>query len=132
MATAAQPAPEGPEKALFRIGEVARVTATKPFTLRFWEQEFPTLQPVKTPSGRRLYRREDIDTVFEIKRLLYEEGFTIPGARKYLAGKNGVVVPAAHRDLSPDLSRPPSKAFRKSLLDLREELAAILTLLERE
>jgi len=132
MASAAQSAPDAPEKALFRIGEVSRITATKPFTLRFWEQEFPTLQPVKTPSGRRLYRREDIDTVFEIKRLLYEDGFTIPGARKYLAGQNGAAAPSVPRELSSAPSRPPSKAFRKTLLDLREELAAILTLLERE
>ena len=57
---------------------------TKTFVLRYWETEFPMLEPVKSPSGHRLYRREDIETVFEIKRLLYEEGFTIAGARKYL------------------------------------------------
>ncbi len=85
MASAAQPAREIPEKSLFRIGEVSRLTATKTFVLRYWETEFPTLQPVKSPSGHRLYRREDIETVFEIKRLLYEEGFTIAGARKHLA-----------------------------------------------
>lgn len=133
MASVAQRAPDSPEKALFRIGEVSRLTATKPFTLRFWEQEFPTLQPVKTPSGRRLYRREDIDTVFEIKRLLYEEGFTIPGARKYLAEHSGAPLePGAAREFALPAARPPSKAQRKLLLDLREELAAILTLLERE
>ena len=74
------------EKSLFRIGEVSRLTATKTFVLRYWETEFPMLEPVKSPSGHRLYRREDIETVFEIKRLLYEEGFTIAGARKYLEG----------------------------------------------
>jgi len=73
-----------PEKSLFRIGEVSRVTATKPFVLRYWETEFPMLQPVKSPKGHRLYRREDIDTVFTIKRLLYNEGFTIAGARRHL------------------------------------------------
>ena len=71
------------EKSLFRIGEVSRLTATKPFVLRYWETEFPMLQPVKSPSGHRLYRREDVETVFEIKRLLYEEGFTIAGARQH-------------------------------------------------
>jgi DNA-binding transcriptional MerR regulator len=71
------------EKSLFRIGEVSRLTATKAFVLRYWETEFPMLQPVKSPSGHRLYRREDIETVFEIKHLLYEEGFTIAGARKH-------------------------------------------------
>ena len=75
-----------PEKSLFRIGEVSRVTATKPFVLRYWETEFPMLQPTKSPKGHRLYRREDIDTVFTIKRLLYAEGFTITaGARRHFA-----------------------------------------------
>src|SRR3984885_2851171 len=72
------------DNSLFRIGEVSRVTATKPFVLRYWETEFPMLQPVKSPKGHRLYRREDIDTVFTIKRLLYDEGFTIAGARRHL------------------------------------------------
>ena len=82
-----------PDKSLFRIGEVSRVTSTKPFVLRYWETEFPMLQPVKSPKGHRLYRREDIDTVFTIKRLLYDEGFTIAGARRHLRdqapGANG-------------------------------------------
>lgn len=135
---AAQDPAEIPEKALFRIGEVSRLTATKTFVLRYWESEFPSLQPVKSPSGHRLYRREDIDTVFEIKRLLYEEGFTIAGARKHLAGLNAA---PGSRDSGPEIARPApptarqaqySRAQRKLLLDLREELAAILTLLEHE
>src|SRR5258708_11295710 len=84
------------QRSLFRIGEVGRLTSTKPFVLRYWETEFPMLQPVKSPKGHRLYRREDIDTVFTIKRLLYNEGFTIAGARRHLPdqligsnGKNG-------------------------------------------
>src|SRR5207302_9293591 len=76
--------PAVPAKNLFRIGEVSRLTATKQFVLRYWESEFPMLQPVKTPKGHRLYRRQDIDTVFQIKRLLYDEGFTIAGARRHL------------------------------------------------
>src|ERR1019366_9041223 len=76
--------PAIPDKNLFRIGEVSRLTSTKPFVLRFWETEFPMLQPVKSPKGHRLYRREDIETVFVIKRLLYDEGFTIAGARRHL------------------------------------------------
>src|SRR5271169_607739 len=83
-----------PAKDLFRIGEVSRLTATKAFVLRYWESEFPMLQPVKSPKGHRLYRREDIDTVFTIKRLLYDEGFTIAGARRHLRdqalGANGI------------------------------------------
>ena len=58
MASAAQATPDIPDKSLFRIGEVSRLTGTKAFVLRFWESEFPTLQPVKSPTGQRLYRRE--------------------------------------------------------------------------
>src|ERR1700730_8850998 len=134
MATAAHAPSAIPEKSLFRIGEVSRLTATKTFVLRYWETEFPTLQPVKSPSGHRLYRREDIETVFEIKRLLYEEGFTIAGARKHLAGENGSsgkqVAHAAAA--SPARREPASRAQRKFLLDLHEELLAVLTLLECE
>jgi DNA-binding transcriptional MerR regulator len=145
MASAAHAAQDLPEKPLFRIGEVSRLTATKTFVLRYWESEFPTLQPVKSPSGHRLYRREDIDTVFEIKRLLYEQGFTIAGARRHLAeqaGQNGAA--ASHRAAvhstaaaagppePPAKAKPASRVDRKLLLDLHEELRAILTLLERE
>ena len=140
MASAAQAASEIPEKSLFRIGEVSRLTATKAFVLRYWESEFPTLQPVKSPSGHRLYRREDIETVFEIKRLLYDEGFTIAGARKHLAEQAGggtvqafpdtdAPSPAGH---APARLEPASRANRKFLLDLHEELLAVLTLLEGE
>jgi DNA-binding transcriptional MerR regulator len=133
MATAAHAPSSIPEKSLFRIGEVSRLTATKTFVLRFWETEFPTLQPVKSPSGHRLYRREDIETVFEIKRLLYEEGFTIAGARKHLASQNGSSSKSpAHAAATPAPHEPPSRAQRKFLLDLHEHLLAALTLLERE
>ena len=83
MSAAASNAPE-PER-LYRIGEASRLTDTKPFVLRFWETEFPMLQPVKAPKGHRLYRQQDIDLIRTIKRLLYEEGFTIAGARRHLA-----------------------------------------------
>ena len=153
MASAA-PAPDAApmddtqEKSLFRIGEVSRLTATKAFVLRYWETEFPMLQPVKSPSGHRLYRREDIETVFEIKRLLYDEGFTIAGARKHFeergqehgehgssdaAADNGASIrSAAHTHSAPSRREAPTQRQRKFLLDLHEELLAVLTLLERE
>jgi DNA-binding transcriptional MerR regulator len=138
MASAAQRVPESPETGgLFRIGEVSRLTATKTFVLRFWESEFPMLQPVKSPSGHRLYRREDIETVFEIKRLLYEEGFTIAGARKHLMDQNGGAAAETEETVAAAPAVPAkldrgSRAHRKFLLDLHEELLAVLTLLERE
>lgn len=133
MASPAQAPSTIPEKSLFRIGEVSRLTATKTFVLRFWETEFPTLQPVKSPSGHRLYRRADIETVFEIKRLLYDEGFTIAGARKHLAGQNGGAgKDVVHAPVAAARPQPASRAHRKFLLDLHEELLAALTLLKRE
>jgi len=129
-----------PQKELFRIGEVSRLTALKAFVLRYWETEFPMLQPVKAPSGHRLYRREDVETVLKIKRLLYEEGFTIAGARKHLAEGSPSTSPGAGGNgratsLGADVAlRHPrgSAAQRKRLLELRDELRAILTLLQRE
>src|SRR6185312_12325887 len=76
---------EIPDKLYFRIGEVARLAGIKPYVLRFWETEFPSLGPRKSGTGHRLYRRKDVELVLEIKRLLYEKRFTIEGARKSLA-----------------------------------------------
>lgn len=133
MASAAPLLPEIPDKSLFTIAEAARLTGTKAFVLRYWQNEFPMLQPVKAPNGRRLYRREDIEMIFEIKRLLYEEGFTIAGARKHLAEKAGGNGEPAERAPAPAKhSMSNSRAQQKFLLDLHEELLAILTLLERE
>src|SRR6202023_3836625 len=86
------------EERLYRIGEVSRLSELKPFVLRYWETEFPMLEPVKSPSGHRMYRQQDVDMVFKIKRLLYDEGFTIAGARRHLRETNGAigVDPSAH------------------------------------
>ena len=73
-----------PEKLYFRIGEVARLCRLPAYVLRFWETEFPQLKPVKSSTGQRMYRRKDVEGVLRIKRLLYEEGFTIAGARQQL------------------------------------------------
>jgi len=147
MASAATRATAVPDKPFYRIGEVSKLTATKQFVLRYWETEFPTLQPVKSPKGHRLYRREDIELVFLIKQLLYEQGFTIAGARRHLSeqrdGENGNSHTVGHEPAAPTrpaprpefVSAPPrseglSHSQRKLLLNLHEELLAILTLLE--
>jgi DNA-binding transcriptional MerR regulator len=117
-------------KNLFRIGEVSRLTATKPFVLRYWETEFPMLQPVKSAKGHRLYRREDVETVLHIKRLLYDEGFTIAGARRYLRDNAGVAA-GDDRPVAAQSERPTT-INRKVLLDLRDSLRSFLTLLESE
>jgi len=73
-----------PDKLYFRIGEVAELCDLPAYVLRFWETEFPHLKPVKSNTGQRMYRHKDVEGVLRIKRLLYEEGFTIAGARQQL------------------------------------------------
>jgi DNA-binding transcriptional MerR regulator len=138
------------EERLYRIGEVSRLSELKPFVLRYWETEFPMLEPVKSPSGHRMYRQEDVDMVFKIKRLLYDEGFTIAGARRHLRETNDAigVEPSAHSaqaahsgtsagsggSYSAHGGHPENAGellSRKMLLDLRDTLRAFLTLLER-
>ena len=116
------------EKELYRIGDVSKIAALKPFVLRYWETEFPMLQPIKSPSGHRLYRQEDVDMVLKIKRLLYDEGFTIAGARRHL--RDGGADPEASVPIPPGHGAT-QLLNRKMLLDLRDSLRAFLTLLER-
>jgi DNA-binding transcriptional MerR regulator len=73
-----------PDKLYFRIGEVASLSRLPAYVLRFWESEFPQLKPVKSSTGQRMYRRRDVESVLRIKQLLYEQGFTIAGARQQL------------------------------------------------
>jgi DNA-binding transcriptional MerR regulator len=126
------------EKDFYRIGEVSRLTALKPFVLRYWETEFPMLEPVKSPSGHRLYRQEDVEMVLRIKRLLYDEGFTIAGARRHLREQNGdgeSAGTASSGGASASSAAGEGTAqllSRKMLLDLRDTLRAFLTLLERK
>src|SRR6266849_9923814 len=118
------------EKKLYRIGEVSRLAALKPFVLRYWESEFPMLEPVKSSSGHRLYRQDDVDMVFRIKRLLYDEGFTIAGARRFLREHEGNFE-AESAVTSHATEGKGQLLSRKMLLDLRDTLRAFLTLLER-
>jgi DNA-binding transcriptional MerR regulator len=113
-----------PDKLFFRIGEVSNLTRTKPYVLRYWESEFPMLKPSKSRTGHRLYRRQDVETVFEIKRLLYEKGFTIDGARKHLAGEMDGSDESA--------TSVGSSSVGQHLRTVRRELLGILTILSRK
>jgi len=137
-----------PNKLFFKIGEVCEITDTQPYVLRYWESEFPALAPAKNSSGQRIYRRKDIETVLRIKQLLYEEGFTIAGAKKRLevelSGK-GVTPPGPPAAAPPANTPPPvsnvpnggalpavpDDRAREALLEVRHQLREILTLLER-
>lgn len=87
-----------PERLFYRIKEVCAITGLKPHVLRYWEQEFKNLRPVKSPKGHRLYRKSDLETILTIKKLLYEERFTIDGAKKFLA-KKGDILEEIRREL---------------------------------
>lgn len=116
-------APPIPDKLYFRIGEVSRLTQTEPYVLRYWETEFPSLKPVKSRSGHRHYRREDVEMVFRIKRLLYEDGFTIEGARKQLVSSSGA------SEAGKEAARSAVDGTR--LKAIKRELQSILTILSR-
>lgn len=117
-----------PRKLFYKIGEVCELTDTQPYVLRFWESEFPQLAPKKSPSGQRTYRRKDIDLVIEIKKLLYQEGYTIAGARKKLgmtegSDGNGEILPAAQD--------APVESGPRPLRRLVSQLEEILRILDR-
>jgi DNA-binding transcriptional MerR regulator len=114
---------EIPDKAFYKIGEVCQYTDTQPYVLRFWESEFPRLAPEKSRSGQRMYTRRDIDLVLRIKQLLYEEEFTIAGARKKLeqeetAMAGGAPVPATQGTASPPEAVPAPQAAKPAPVTL--------------
>src|SRR5699024_1070047 len=110
----AEQLPEIPDKRYFSIGEVSELCRVKPHVLRYWEQEFPQLKPTKRRGNRRYYQQRDVMIVRDIRTLLYEQGFTIQGARLQLKDKGRVIA-----------ALPASNAG-DSLASIREELEAIL------
>ena len=102
----ANPSPTGsdiPDKLYFRIGEVAKLCDVPAYVLRFWESEFPQLKPHKGGTGQRLYRRRDVETALHVKSLLYDQGYTIPGARQVIKSELKQKEPqlARHRATPP-------------------------------
>jgi DNA-binding transcriptional MerR regulator len=106
---------EIPNKLFFKIGEVCDIVGVEPYVLRFWETEFPNLAPEKSKTGHRVYKRKDVENVLRIKELLYDRGFTIAGARKHLSR-----------------ARLSKEDRDRILFRVRDELKAILTLLQRK
>jgi len=111
-----------PNKRYFRIGEVHAITGIPPHVLRYWEAEFKILRPQRASSKQRLYRQADLENILTIKQLLYEKGFTIPGARKHLAQQErSDITPASTSNSRQDL-----------LKEIRIELESIRDLLEKD
>ncbi len=114
------PAPvQVPDKLYFKIGEVAKLVGVKPYVLRYWETEFSILRPGKTSSRHRLYRRKDVETLLEIRRLLYAERYTIEGAKRRLRDTGRL---ATEQPMDP----------ATALAAIRTELIALYRLLDDE
>ncbi len=115
------------ERLYYRIGEVSRITGLKPHILRYWESEFKVIRPHKGGSLQRLYRRKDLDLILKIKKLLYEEGFTIAGAKKKIRDLERL----ENKQLKLKLAKKGTNEEAHELLAaLQEELKGIRKMLE--
>ena len=113
-----------PDKLFYRIGDVSEITGIKPHILRYWEVEFSVLHPRKNDAGQRIYERRDVELVIEIKKLLYEQRYTISGAKKFLARQHKRVLKKSVPAKAPgDVSA--------ALKICRQELRGLLALLDR-
>jgi len=106
------------EEKLYKIGEVCKLAELQPYVLRYWETEFPQLAPGKSGGGQRLYTRGEVDIILRIKELLYQEGFTIAGAKKKL-----------ETEMTEPEPSQPSATSRPDLAQVKKELRAILQML---
>ena len=120
---------EIPDKLYYPIREVAQITGVEPYVLRFWEKEFPAIRPPKGETGHRRYRRKDIETILQIKRLLYEQGFTIAGARSQLQKAVGKSPRTEGARGTPEAGG--TDASVAVLNRIRRELNEILTILNK-
>lgn len=111
-----------PDKLYFRIGEVARLCRLPAYVLRFWETEFPQLKPSKSSTGQRMYRRRDLEYVLRIKKLLYDEGYTIAGARQQLRLE---MRPAKTQTGLPFPRQAPPEGVKRVRQGLQEILAIL-------
>lgn len=116
--------PEIPRKRYFAIGEVSYLCDVKPHVLRYWEQEFPQLKPVKRRGNRRYYQQDDVQMVRQIRTLLYEQGFTIGGARLRLREQ-----PKSGSPVTPAVSAPPKPKRSGEIKKLRNDLESLLKLI---
>lgn len=119
--------PISSERLFYRIGEVSRITGLKPHVLRYWETEFRVIKPHKAGSLQRLYRKKDLDMILKIKKLLYEEGFTIVGAKKKI---RDMEREENQKLKSKRVEGKPVEKERELLSLIREELKGIQKMLE--
>ena len=108
-----------PDKLYYKIGEVSKITGVKPYVLRYWESEFKIISPTKTRSNHRLYKREDLDLILEIKNLLKDQRFTIEGAKKEIRKRQVEKKRQVVKTKSSEEFKEVLRKIRKDLLDLR-------------
>lgn len=128
-AKAAPPLPAIPDKRYFTIGEVSELCAVKQHVLRYWEQEFPQLKPVKRRGNRRYYQPHEIQLIRRIRELLYDQGFTIQGARSFLSAGKSLAPIEAPLPNSTLAATPEHDA--RLLGDFKAEIQSIIALLKR-
>jgi DNA-binding transcriptional MerR regulator len=116
-----------PDKLYYKIGEVAGIVGVKPYVLRYWETEFSVLKPTKTRAKHRLYRRRDVETLLEIKRLLHQERFTIEGAKKRLKAQPATEPrPEPRQQMALPLGE---RTYRNALIKIKKDLESLYKLL---
>jgi len=134
-----------PEKQYFKIGEVSEILNVEPYVLRYWESEFKILKPTRTRARQRLYHKKDLELLMEIKHLLYDEKFTIAGAKKRLQEmkkqssaekKSKKIAKVRPREeveeafAKPEMALEPSADYKEILLEIKRELKELRSILE--
>jgi DNA-binding transcriptional MerR regulator len=116
-----------PDKLYFKIGEVKKITGVEPHVLRYWESEFKIIRPQRASSKQRLYRRIDVENILTIKKLLYEDGYTLPGARKLLTEKKVELEPQTETPINVPQGRAQS-----ILAEIKNDLQKLKEMLEKK
>jgi len=119
-----------PDKLFYKIGEVSKIVGVEPYVLRYWETEFSFLKPRKNKSGQRVYIKKDVETLLAIKRLLYQERYTIEGVRKRLGFSSGSADPRPEQDTPREVQKKDSRQPVRTIEHVKKRLRDILSQLQ--
>ena len=119
-----------PDKLFYKIGEVSKIVGVEPYVLRYWETEFNFLKPRKNKSGQRVYIKKDVELLLAIKRLLYQERYTIEGVRKRLGFSSGNSDPKPEQDVQQDVQKRDSRQPVRTIEHVKKRLRDILSQLQ--
>ncbi len=119
-----------PDKLFYKIGEVSKIVGVEPYVLRYWETEFNFLKPRKNKSGQRVYIKKDVELLLAIKRLLYQERYTIEGVRKRLGLSSGNLDPKPEQDEQKDVQKRDSRQPVRAIEHVKKRLRDILSQLQ--